>query len=71
MGKPTFLDDELFWKLAASQYDDHEFNSFNIDNEFWQEAAQQTANIKDDGNEKSTSKGSSRFAKPETMTNLQ
>ena len=71
MGKLTSLDDELFWKLAASQYDDHEFNSFTIDKWFWQEAAQQTANIKDDGNEKSTSKGSSRFAKPETIANLQ
>ena len=71
MGELTSLDDESFWKLAASHYDDYEFNSFDVDDGFWHEAAQQTANIKDDGKEKSTSKGSSRSAKPETMANLQ
>ena len=64
------LDDESFWKLAVSQYNDHEFDSFDIDDGFLREASQQTANIMDDGKEKSTSKESSRFAKPETMKNL-
>ena len=63
--------DELFWNLAVSQYNDHEFNSFDVDDGFWHEASQQTSNIMDDGEEKSTSKGSSHFAKPETMENLQ
>ena len=71
VGELASLDDESFWKLAASQYDDHEFDSFDVDNGFWHEASQQTANIMDDGEEKSASKGSSRFAKPETMENLQ
>ena len=28
------LGDESFWKLAASQYDDHEFDSFDVDDRF-------------------------------------
>ena len=34
------LDDESFWKLAASQYDDREFASFDVDDGFWREASQ-------------------------------
>ena len=86
VGKLASLDDESFWKIAASQlvsrsfrgvatrgtsqYDDHEYE-FDVDDGFWREASQQTANIMDDRKEKSASKGSSRFAKPETMENLQ
>ena len=71
VGKLASLDDESFWKLAVSQYDDHEFDSFDVDDGFWREASQQTTNIMDDSEEKSTSKGSSSFAKPETVENLQ
>lgn len=56
VGKLASLDDESFWKLGTSQYDDHKFDSFDVDDGFWHKAAQQTANIKDDGKEKSTSR---------------
>ena len=68
VGELASLDDESFWKLAASQIDDHEFDSFDVDDGCWREASQQTASIVDDGEEKSAS---SRFAKPKTMENLQ
>ena len=34
------LGDESFWKFAASQYDYHEFDSFDIDDGFWCKASQ-------------------------------
>ena len=39
VGKLTSVDDESFWKLAVSQYDDNKFDSFDVDNGFWHEAA--------------------------------
>ena len=34
VGELASLGDESFWKLAASQYDDHEFDSFDVDDRF-------------------------------------